>query len=177
MPEMRMTPTYDQLQRTTEEREYLSQSHQASLPRKLSLDLINLKSTLIFVLALLRPQNLSRDNSSDHHRKDEQIHHNQRDNHGGTDDLDRFTVEGSTDGERGRDQGRVGEDERVPRHGEDHSAVSDGGIVGEDGDEEEKQRQPNYLSLVSTRRIRISRALVVCRRTPTTRDSRSPPSP
>lgn len=77
---------------------------------------------------------------ADHHRENKEVGQDEGTGHDTSDDIDGAVGEGVADGEGGGDEGGVGKDEAVPGHGESHARTGEGGVVGEDGDEEEIKR-------------------------------------
>ena len=104
----------------------------------------HLEPAFVLILALLRPQDLVLHDRADHHREDEEPHQDQRDGHDAADDLDGVVVEGFADGECGRDERRVGEDEGVPVHRE-AQVTAHARPVCEDGDEEKPNGEANKV--------------------------------
>ena len=104
------------------------------------LDTDDLETTLIPILTLLRPKNLSCDNGPNHHITHEKVHQQQRENSHTPNDIDGFAGKCFADSKRGGDQSGVGEDEREPGHREDHSTMSDGRPMRRTGDDEEEYR-------------------------------------
>ena len=102
------------------------------------------KSTFIFVFALLRPQNLFQNDSSNHHPHNEEPDTNQNWGHDTTDDLYDLGVEDSTNSKSRGDKRGIGKNVRVPGHLKLHSSSSNAGPVGANGYEEEPESESPY---------------------------------
>ena len=89
-------------------------------------EFLDLKATLILILAYLRPEDVMQHNRTDHHIADEKVHQQQREDSNATHDINGFAGKCLADGKCGGDECSVGEYEREPSHGEDHAALSDG---------------------------------------------------
>lgn len=96
--------------------EDLINSNRGTLPRRMRFEFLDLKATLILILAYLRPEDVMQHNRADHHITDEKVHQDQYDGHHAADYLNGLAGKGFSDGKGGSDQGGVREDEREPSH-------------------------------------------------------------
>jgi hypothetical protein len=112
-------------------------------------DLLNLEATFVLILSLLRPEDMVKSKGTDHHGCYEDIGDEEEDRHNTTDNLDRLAGESLTDCKSCRYECRVGEDERVPCHGEDEAVVPYNGEMSKYGDEEKEYCETGYFLLVT----------------------------
>lgn len=127
---------------------------------------MDFKSTLISIFTLLRPQDLMRDDSPDHHVAYKEVHEYQWENSHTSNDVDRLAREGLANRERGSNQGSIGEHKREPGHRKDHSTGADSRPVSRAGNNKKEDGQPD-TKLV----------FVVAKRKNTGREMQLPPQP
>lgn len=102
---------------------------------------MDLKSALIPIFTLLRPQNLMRDNGPDHHVTNKKVHEYQREDCYTSNDIDRLARKGLADGERRSNEGSVREHKREPGHRKYHSAGADSRPMSGAGNNKEEDGQ------------------------------------
>lgn len=99
-----------------------------------------LEPAFVLILPLLRPQDLLLRHRPQHQPEHDEPGRDDAPGHDAPDDLDAPAAEGLADGERGRDERRVGEDEGVKSHAEGEPPVlARAGPVRARGHEEEPE--------------------------------------